>query len=629
VQSTRRGSARPTLGAVPVPEGTRFCVWAPAARRVEVVFADRAPEVCALSSAPDGYFSATARGIGAGARYWYRLDGERLLPDPASRFQPEGVHGPSEVIDPGGFEWTDADWPGVSRESLVIYELHIGTFSEAGTFEGARQRLPHVAALGATAVEIMPVGDFPGHRNWGYDGVDLFSPSRAYGRPDDLRRLIDSAHRAGLAVLIDAVYNHLGPEGAYLGAFASQYFSQRHHTPWGAAINLDGPGSREVRRFLVENAWHWLREYHADGLRLDATHALIDESTPHFLRELADRVRAFRPDALLIAEDERKLPDLTAPPNAGGWGLDAIWSDDFHHHVRRLLAGDHEGYYAPYTGSTADIALTIDRGWWTAKSRGADGVRARVDPDQRRARSQYVFCLQNHDQVGNRAFGGRLHHEIELAPFAAATVLLLLAPETPLLFMGQEWAASTPFLYFTDLPEPLGQMVTSGRRAEFGAFTAFADAASRERIPDPQAPGTFEASRLRWEERNQEPHASMLRLHRRLLELRRAHPAMRRPGTAGFDVRAIDDDALALRWRAGDACLIVAIRLRGTGAVCLPPDLTSVPGKLGVLLTTEDPELMPSPAPVAVHLAESVTVDFSRPGAIVLGTGVAVVLHSE
>jgi maltooligosyltrehalose trehalohydrolase len=516
------------------------------------------------------------------------------------------------------FTWTDGGWRGVRRESLVIYELHVGTFSARGTFDGARERLPHIAALGATAVELMPIAEFPGGRNWGYDGVDLFAPSRAYGRPDDLRRLIDRAHSLGLAVLLDTVYNHLGPEGAYLAAYAPQYFTDRHHTPWGAAVNLDGPGSAEVRRFLIENALHWLREYHADGLRLDATHALIDEGSPHFLRELADRVRAFRPDAILIAEDERKLPDLLAAPESGGWGLDALWSDDFHHHVRRLLAGDHEGYYAAYTGSTADIALTIDRGWWLARSRDHSVVHAGADPDGPIDRSRFVFCLQNHDQIGNRAFGGRLHHEIDLASFSAATVLLLLAPETPLLFMGQEWAASTPFLYFTDLPEPLGRLVTSGRRAEFGAFAAFADPASRERIPDPQAPGTFEASRLRWDESGREPHASALRLHQRLLALRRSHPALQRTGATECRVRALDDDTLAVQWRSEGASLSVAVRLRGRGAMRLPANMAPPAGGLHVLLTTEDPGLTPARQPIAIDVSERVTIDFIRPGAVVL-----------
>ena len=610
---------RPTLGASLTADGTRFRVWAPAARRVDVVLADEPRDPVALDARDGGYFEAVVPGVAAGARYWYRLDEGRQLPDPASRFQPEGVHGPSEVVDPERFAWSDGGWSGIRREALVIYELHVGTFSDAGTFDGARERLPHLVALGVTAVEIMPVADFAGARNWGYDGVDLFAPSRAYGRPDDLRQLVDTAHRLGLAVLLDVVYNHLGPEGAYLSAFAPQFFTPRHRTPWGDAINLDGAGSREVRRFLIENALHWLAEYHVDGLRLDATHALVDDSSPHFLRELSEAVRAYRPDAILIAEDERKLPELVQPPDDGGWGLDAMWADDFHHHVRRLLAGDREGYFAPYTGDTSDIALTAERGWWVRRS--LDGGRHHA-ADAGHAEdgdlSRFVFCLQNHDQIGNRAFGGRLHHQIDLAPFRAATALLLLGPETPLLFMGQEWAASTPFLYFTDLPEPLGGRVTSGRRAEFGAFAAFADPAARERIPDPQARGTFEASRLRWHELDGDPHAAVFRLHQRLLQLRQRHPALRR-GADGFLVRALDADTI-LMWRGGaGVSLGTVVRLRGSGAAAVPPDpAIPAPERLQVILTTEDAEFTTSPAPIPVALNGSLSMRFSRPGAVVL-----------
>ena len=609
-------SVRPSLGAGVLANGTRFRVWAPAAREVDVVFTGPARPAFALQPAEDGHFEGVAPGVSEGTLYWYRLDGDRLLPDPASRFQPDGVHGPSEVVDPAGFPWTDAGWSGVGRDSLVIYELHVGTFSEAGTFEGARQRLAHIAALGATAIEIMPVADFPGGRNWGYDGVDLFAPSRAYGRPDDLRRLVNTAHDLGLSVLIDVVYNHLGPEGAYLGSFAPTYFTGRHCTPWGDAVNLDGPGSRHVRRFFIENALHWLAEYHADGLRLDATHALIDDSSPHFLRELSETLRAYRPDVILIAEDERKRPELTASPKRGGWGLDAMWADDFHHHMRRLLAGDREGYYAKYTGATRDIAITVDRGWWFRLA--SDGREERELRSDRASREQFVFCLQNHDQIGNRAFGGRLHHEIELAAFRAATALLLLAPETPLLFMGQEWAASTPFLFFTDFPEPLGQQVTAGRRAEFGAFAAFADPALRARIPDPQAPDTFHSSRLRWEELAREPHASVLGLHRRLLALRRSHAALR-PGSGECVVRALDADTLLMRRGAAGAFLTLVVRLRGEGPVAMPPDIAVPSHTLRVLLSTEDAEFVRPSLPVSVNIDEGrTTIAFERPGAVVL-----------
>jgi maltooligosyltrehalose trehalohydrolase len=419
-------------------------------------------------------------------------------------------------------------------------------------------------------------------------------------------------------VLLDAVYNHLGPEGAYLSSFAPDYFTSRHRTPWGDAVNLDGPASREVRRFFIENARQWVREYHFDGLRLDATHALLDGSSPHFIAELASAVRSVRPGAILIAEDERKAAEITRSAASGGWGLDAMWADDFHHHVRRLLAGDREGYYAPYSGTTADIGVTVDRGWWFRQTLegGREWARAAQEPHVDR-RSQFVFCLQNHDQVGNRAFGHRLHHDIDPAAFRAATVLLLLAPETPLLFMGQEWAASTPFLYFTDLPEPLGSQVTKGRREEFRAFSAFADPSLRASIPDPQALGTFEASRLNWEERTRQPHASVLRLHEALLGMRRAHPTLGKTGAA-LAIEALDADVLALRRSTPSSSVIVIVRLRGHGTIRIPEEMLPSAVRFHTLLSTEEPSYAEVPTPISTDVdGRSVTVTFSRPGAIV------------
>jgi maltooligosyltrehalose trehalohydrolase len=606
------------LGASVDPNGTQFRVWAPAARSVDVVFADPRQASVRMKAGPDGYFERYVPGVAPGTTYWYRLDGDRLLPDPVSRFQPLGVHGPSEVVDLSSFAWSDADWRGAAKGELIIYELHVGTFSAAGTFDGVRERLPDLVDLGVSAIELMPIADFHGARNWGYDGVDLFAPARAYGRPADLQRLVDAAHGLGLAVILDVVYNHFGPEGAYVGAFAPQFFTERHHTPWGRAINLDGPGSREVRRFLIENARQWVGDYHVDGLRLDATHALIDDSPIHFLRELSTRLREMRPGVLLIAEDERRLPELIRPAGHAGWGLDACWSDDFHHHVRRRLAGDREGYYAPYTGRAEDIALTIDRGWWRRHSLEGGTLRAESAPaSSDEAKTSFVFCLQNHDQVGNRAFGGRLHHQIEPEAFRAATALLLLGPETPLLFMGQEWAASTPFLYFTDFPEPLGHQVTIGRRAEFAAFTAFADPVLRARIPDPQAAATFEASKLRWDERSRPAHGGVLRLHRHLLRLRRTHPALEPGGDCR--VRALDDDTIVLRREHRGASLAVVVRLQGAGRAVVPRDFAPAAGAGSSVLTTEDASFTDAPVPIDVAFtADVVHVTFQRPGAIVL-----------
>ena len=406
----------PSMGAWVGPEGATCRVWAPASSRVDVIVErSDGPSIYALDRSPDGTFSAVMRDVRAGDRYRYRLDNDRLLPDPASRFQPEGVHGPSQVVDPRLFRWNDGRWAGLDLDGLVFYELHVGTFSPEGTFAGVTARLPALAALGITAVELMPVADFPGSRNWGYDGVALFAPARCYGTPDDLRRLVDTAHGLGLAVFLDVVYNHLGPDGAYLSAFSPYYFTEQHHTPWGARLNFDGDRSRMVREFFIENARHWVHEYHIDGLRLDATHAITDDSPRHFLAELASRVResATGRRVLVVAEDHRNLNWMLKPERDGGWGVDAAWADDFHHQCRRLLAGDSEGYYRDCSGRTDDVATTIRQGWfYTGQLSTNLGEPRGTDPTGIPA-NRFVICLQNHDQIGNRALGERLHGQID------------------------------------------------------------------------------------------------------------------------------------------------------------------------------------------------------------------------
>ena len=544
------------FGANPREGGVDFRVWAPGHASVDVVLYGPAAEaVHPLRCVGAGWFAGEVQGIGAGARYRYRLDGGDAFPDPASRSQPDGVHEPSEVVDPSAFRWTDGGWKGVPLEELVVYELHVGTFTPAGTFDAAIDRLDELAALGVTAVEPMPVASFPGERNWGYDGVALFAPQASYGGPEGLRRFVDAAHARGLAVILDVVYNHLGPEGNYLHAFTGgRYFTDRHKTPWGDAVNFDGPDSAAVREMVIGNALHWVHEYHVDGLRLDATHAIIDDSPVHVLAELRARVRECLPDDrhfVLIAEDERNERAVVTPEPEGGLGLSAVWADDFHHHLRRRLAGDHEAYFADYGGSVEEIVETLRKGWFYEGQTSPNHGRPRGTPADGLPPTAFVHCIQNHDQVGNRAHGDRLHHAVDFPAYRAAAALLLLSPYTPLLWMGQEWAASTPFLYFTDHPEELGRQVTEGRRQEFGKFSAFADPAERERIPDPQAPETFERSRLDWIERERMPHAGMLALHRALLHLRRTHPALRRRDRASFAVEPLGPDALALR-RTGD-----------------------------------------------------------------------------
>jgi maltooligosyltrehalose trehalohydrolase len=610
--------AHRALGATCEAGGVRFRVWAPERRTVEVRVETAGREAThPLTKDAEGFFGGLVSGLGAGDLYRFRLDGDGPYPDPASRFQPEGVHGPSEVIDPSAFAWKDGGWHGVPLEDLAIYEIHVGTFSPAGTFDGVAERLPHLVDLGVTALELMPLADFPGSRNWGYDGASLFAPARCYGRPDELRRLVDEAHRLGLGVLLDVVYNHFGPDGAYWGLFSPHYLSKVHETPWGAALNLDGPSSGPVRDLFVENAVRWLREYHLDGLRLDATHALVDDSPRHLLAELQDRVRVVvdRP-VLLIAEDHRNLASMVRPEAEGGWGLDAVWADDFHHEVRRCLAGDNEGYYRDFSGTVADIATTVRDGWFFKGQRSEHfGGPRGTDPAGLPPR-RVVFFLQYHDQVGNRAFGERLHHQVDPAAFRAATVLLLCAPQTPLLFMGQEWAAPEPFLFFTDHEPGLGRLVTEGRRREFRGFAAFSDAAQRERIPDPQALSTFERSRLDWSRRDEEPHASTLRLHKALLRLRREEPLLRDAPGRSVHVDGVDEGSLVIEYGAGGRALLVVVRLRGTGAV------RATGGRdrgWQAVLTTEDAGFAPGAQPPSIEReGNGLVLGFSRPGAVVL-----------
>ncbi len=608
----------PTLGAIPTALGTRFRVWAPGVAAVHVVGEGSGPSL-ALERDADGYFSGVSAGFGVGDRYRYAVEGRGPFPDPASRFQPEGVHGCSEVVDPSRFAWTDGDWKGVEPAHLVIYELHVGTFTAEGTFAAARSRLADLAKLGVTAVELMPVADFPGARGWGYDGVSLFAPARCYGGPEDLRRLVDEAHRLGLAVLLDVVYNHLGPDGNYLAQYSEDYFSKVHRSGWGPAIHLDGPGSRPVRDFLVENSLMWLHEFHLDGLRLDATHHLFDESPRHLLAELAAAVRESVSGRRvhLIAEDPRNLADLLRDEAVGGMGLDAIWSDDFHHEFRRYLVGDDEGVFRDFRGSLADLCLTINDGWLF---RGAysihRGYHRGTDPSGIRPR-QVVFTLQNHDRIGNRAFGERLNHQVDPATYRVATALLLTLPATPLLFQGQEWSATAPFLFFTDHEVALGEAIKEGRRREFGQYAAFADPARHAEIPDIQAESTFLACKLNWRERDEAFHAAVLRLYRAWLGLRRSEPALRVDQPGRHRAIALGADAVALRREAeGAPTLLLLALFKGEGRLELG-DLLVEGGPWEVLRTTEDVEFAEDPAPPRVA-ADAAFVEFARPSAVLL-----------
>jgi maltooligosyltrehalose trehalohydrolase len=601
------------FGAHVVDGGTRFTLWAPGGRDVRLVLESgaRAGEH-AMSRDGEGTFSADVSDVGAGDLYRFRLDGTGPMPDPASRFQPLGVHGPSQVVDPAAYRWQDEAWHGPNRDRALIYELHIGTFTPEGTFAAAATKLPYLRDLGITVVELMPVADFAGDRNWGYDGVCLFAPSRAYGEPDDLRRFVDEAHRLGLAVMLDVVYNHLGPDGAYMNAFAPSFFTARHPSAWGDGVNVDGDGSSMVRRFILENAAFWIAEFHMDGLRLDATHAIADDSRVHVVAEIAAAARAATSrSVMVVAEDHRNLAEMLHDPERGGWGLDGVWADDFHHIARRILAGDSEGYYEDFRPSLEDLAATLRQGWFYTgqHSRHLDGIRG-TDPAGIPAR-KFIVCLQNHDQVGNRAFGDRLNHRISLQAYRAASVLLLLAPSTPLLFMGQEWAASTPFRYFTDHSEELGARVVEGRRKEFERFSEFRGSKTRERIPSPQAFETFAASRLEWEEREREPHAGVWRLYRRLLELREMGLRMTAAARDRANIRLLNEDTLMIEYASGPARLWMVARLRGSGSVELP----DVPGNARVMLTSEDAEYARDGRAPELTGAR---LDFRGPAAVVL-----------
>ncbi|WP_203329012.1 malto-oligosyltrehalose trehalohydrolase [Candidatus Laterigemmans baculatus] len=559
-------TTRPAHGAIVTGEGVQFSLWAPLAETVELLLDSglRMPMI----PGEDGLFELFVERLKPGATYRYCLDGGEPLPDPASRFQPEGVHGPSQIIDPSAYPWKDAAWQGIPRQELVFYELHVGTFTPEGTFRSLIPRLPYLKELGITAVELMPLADFAGRWNWGYDPAAFYAPSRAYGTPDDLRALVDAAHEIGLAVFIDVIYNHFGPDGAYATAYAP-FHSEKHHTPWGAGINLDDVHCRGVRDFFIDNALHWLGEYHFDGIRLDAINALQDDSTPHFLAELSEAVDTVPgPERYLIAEDFRNLRTVLLPRSEGGYEMDGVWADDFHHLIRHMLAGDTHGYYGDYVDCTAaDLAVTIRNGWYySGQPQKRSGIPRGTDASGL-PYEQFVFCIQNHDQIGNRVDGDRLHHEVPLSAFRAASALLLWVPQTPLMFMGQEWAASTPFQFFTDHHDELGVLVSEGRKHE---FEAIADA---DEVPDPQDPETFQRSHLLWEEREKWPHRGIWNLYRDLIAYR---------GQLSGDVEVTVHNDRALTVRRGNRWLVVA--LEGEQSLPLPPP------RAELVLSTEQAE---------------------------------------
>ena len=539
------------IGAELSPEGgIRFRVWAPGRERVTVVLEDgQNRRAVPLEAEGGGYFSVVSFDAAVGTLYRFRLDDDdALYPDPASRFQPQGPFGPSRVVDPAGFTWTDAEWTGVSLRGQVIYEMHIGTFTGERSWAAAARELEELADLGVTCLEMMPIAEFAGRFGWGYDGVDLFAPTHLYGEPNDLRRFVDQAHGCGLAVILDVVYNHLGPAGNYLRHFSPDYFTDRHGTDWGEAINFDGPGSGPVREFFLANARAWIEEYHFDGLRLDATQSIFDESPEHILASLTREVRAAARGraTLLVAENEPQHSRLVRPLDRGGFGLDALWNDDLHHSAMVALTGKKEAYYTDYNGSPQELVSATKWGFLYQGQRYKWQRGRRGTPALDLPPASLVGFLENHDQVANAAHGWRLHRLTSPGRYRAMTAYLLLAPGTPMLFQGQEFASSAPFLYFADHRDEVATKVREGRAAFLAQFPSIATPEMMAHLSDPTALDTFERCTLDMEERR--THAAIYGMHRDLLRLRRCDPVLRAQRPRGVDGAVLGPEAFALRF---------------------------------------------------------------------------------
>jgi maltooligosyltrehalose trehalohydrolase len=544
------------IGAELMPEGgAHFRVWAPRSKRIFVELwhslehTGSAEVQTELRPEENGYFVGRAPEARAGTLYKFRLD-SGSFPDPASRFQPDGPHGPSQIVDPNRFAWTDANWRGVTREGQAIYELHIGTFTREGTWRAATEQLPELARLGITLIEVMPIADFPGRFGWGYDGVNLFAPTRLYGSPDDLRAFVNRAHELGLGVILDAVYNHFGPDGNYLGEFSRDYLSRRYTNEWGDPINFDGENSGPVREFFLANAAYWIDEFHADGMRLDATQQIFDASPEHILTAIGGRVReaARGRDTYIVSENETQHTHLVRLPESGGHGLDALWNDDFHHTALVAATGRAEAYYTDYKGTPQEFISAVKWGYlyqgqwykWQKQRRGTPALD--LHP------SHFVTFIQNHDQVANSLRGHRLHTLTSPGRYRALTALLLLGPNTPMLFQGQEFAASAPFLYFADHNPELAKLVARGRKTFLHQFRTLTCPEVDPAFVDPESAETFRRCKLDLGER--EKHRETYELHRELLRLRREDAVFSRPRPRGVDGAVLGSEAFVLRFFA-------------------------------------------------------------------------------
>lgn len=542
----------PPLGARALPSGgVSYRVWAPdhLALDVHVHAVDGSERTLVTVADSNGCRQALDTLGRPGDRYRFRTASGKIAADPASRYQPENVDGPSEVVDPTDWKWKNPHWRRPPLKGRVIYELHIGTFTTEGTFAAAIEKLPHLVELGINTLEILPLAQFVGERNWGYDGVYPFAPARSYGRPEDLAHLVDSAHGLGLAVVLDVVYNHFGPVGCPATVFSNTYLHSTRSNPWGAGLNFDGPGSEGLRALCIQNAAYWLDEYRFDGLRLDSTPSIEDSSPLHVLTEVA-RV-AHKRGAWVIAEDGRNLSTMLREEADGGLGLDGVWADDFHHSLVVALTGQNDAHFACYEGTIGELANTIRHGWlyrgqffkhWGGpRGTESDGI----------PREAFVFCISNHDQVGNRALGDRLNHRVSLASYRVASLLICLVPATPLIFMGQEWAASTPFYFFADLPEELGATLADDRIRELTSNRTEIDEATRALIPDPQGIEAFSRSKLNWMELTRRPHEGIYRLYRDALRIRATHPVLQAAPRTDWNCVAVEPGVLLLRWKEG------------------------------------------------------------------------------
>jgi malto-oligosyltrehalose trehalohydrolase len=564
----RRHHALP-FGAEIVPGGVRFQLWAPRANAVALELDDA---LLPMGPEPAGWFALTTDRAAPGMRYRYVVNG-KAYPDPASRRQPEGVHGASEVVDPGIYAWTTSPWLGRAWEEIVLYELHIGTFSETGDFAGAISHLDHVRALGATAIELMPVAEFPGTRGWGYEGTYIYAPSSRYGRPEDLKSLVEACHARGLAVFLDVVYNHFGPEGNYLPAITPDFFSDQHHTPWGAAINFSGPFGRPVRDFMIHNALYWLEEFAFDGLRLDAVHAIRDDSDPDILTELVQTVRRRITDREihLVLENDRNEARYLTRNARKAVSYTAQWNDDLHHALHVLITGQEVGFYGDYAGRpAAHLGRSLAEGFaFQGEASSFRGGRLRGEPSAALPPTALIAFLQNHDLVGNQPLGTRLSACAAEPALHAGVTIVLLSPQIPLLFMGEEWTSAEPFLFFCDFEPGLADAVREGRRREFSQYPEFRDAAARKHIPDPTLPSTFERSKLDWTGPTHPAHAVWLARYRRLLGIRNREIVPRLKGMEGSagHYRVSSAKSVMVEWRMGDGSTLELIANFGKGPV--------------------------------------------------------------